>query len=218
MTLLTCPYCPAHVRSDRLEKHVLRVHPTSQPLSGKHSPKAPSAQSSQSVQQRLRGRKVRSGMWRRRCSHCGFTQKLTPNYLVCTRCGRTDNNPVVVLPVSRPAQERQRKKLLSFLQTLTDEKLSIYANNPNHKLVYELAVIMFAERAKEREAKAEKGKKRVSLQPASKVPSSSYTRSRHQSTRTQKGRVGPWWDESKGCKNTTWDENAGPDEWRLHGA
>ena len=93
MLLVTCPYCNASVRSDRLKRHVSRVHPGSRPVPVS-SCKAVLQAKGEPLARRLTSR-VKSGPRTARCSFCGLAQK-TRKRLKCVRCGRTDNNPVIV--------------------------------------------------------------------------------------------------------------------------
>jgi hypothetical protein len=92
---------------------------------------------------------------------------------------------------------------------MTDEKLSIYASNPKHELVYELAVNLLTERARERENRANVEKQTA---PHPKGVGE------YRGTEKGKRRKGARWADSVGRKVAAWDDNAGSDAWRLHGA
>jgi hypothetical protein len=94
MMLMACPYCCAKVRSDRLTKHVSRIHSVSRPGSGSSPKSSRQAKSAKLAKQRA-GR-VRSGFRTVQCSFCGLRQRSSRKRLTCVRCKRTDNNPVIV--------------------------------------------------------------------------------------------------------------------------
>jgi hypothetical protein len=120
VTLLVCPHCHANVRPDRLERHMLRVHPGSCALSATAPRQDP--QRARAGLARPRPRTFKREFSTARCSYCGLVQKLFGEALECAQCGRADDNPVIGLDAKQITDEAKRAKAQSEQQRKMQKK------------------------------------------------------------------------------------------------